>query len=147
MSNAERVIYARISLPENAQEDHGHIFDYIMSSWIRCQEVIGKIRSLAQLPDVGKYMDFEDIAERRIQGLTAVRSVLLNYSGLVLNLDMADCFPVPERYQNHVALIPSRNLDSSTLSSWQIQEYGSGIPGSSHTPSKYAGRHPGIVYE
>ena len=94
------MIYARISLPENAHEEHGHIFDYIMSSWIRCQEVIGKIRSLAQHPDVGKYMDFEDIAERRIQGLTSVRSVLLNYSGLVLSLDMADCFPMPERYQS-----------------------------------------------
>jgi ubiquitin conjugation factor E4 B len=95
--NIERVLYARISLPANSDVQHGHIFDYLVKSWIACQEQISKIQTWASNPtDSQAFMDFDSIAQHRIQGLNNLSNIILNYSGLVLNPDMVDCFPVPE---------------------------------------------------
>ena len=117
-ANAERVLYARITLPDNASDSHGHVFDYLVIAWLRCLDVSAKIGLMSNDPTTQSFMDFESLAKARLGSLESIKNIIMNYSGLVLNLEMGDCFPLPQKYVlTHVqtSFLDTKGLDLHTL--------------------------------
>jgi ubiquitin conjugation factor E4 B len=93
LENADRVLYHRITLPENASDEKPHIFDYLVSCWIKAQDAIAKIMEFSkQDPQI------LSLATQRKGIVESLKMLVINYSGLVLNAEMADLFPLPSKF-------------------------------------------------
>ncbi|KND04737.1 hypothetical protein, variant [Spizellomyces punctatus DAOM BR117] len=89
----ERVLYARLSLEQNASASSPPLFDYLVETWKRIQRVRSHISSVVEKgssnPSVG------EVARRRLEFLDTAQRLVVSYSGLVINPEMAGSFPQP----------------------------------------------------
>ncbi|KAI9096092.1 ubiquitin elongating factor core-domain-containing protein [Phlyctochytrium arcticum] len=90
----ERVLYARLSLPENAGDSSIPLFDYLIGCWKRVQTTKGGVRSIVERGQGDPQL--AETAKRRVEGLEPLRALLVSYSALVVNPEMADTFPQPK---------------------------------------------------
>ncbi|KAJ3014704.1 hypothetical protein HKX48_004997 [Thoreauomyces humboldtii] len=88
-SQLERVLYARLSLPDNAAG--GPLFDYLVEAWKRLSDVRNRTRSLLQNATNVPPAD----SARRLGTLETAQGLIINYSGLVIHPDLAASFPQP----------------------------------------------------
>lgn len=88
--NWERVLYARLSLPENGNPELPGLFDYLVIAWLLIHSRYLELQKLADDLVVG------ELSKRRAGQLSNFADLIMNYVGLVINPDMIDMFP-----QNH----------------------------------------------
>ncbi|KAI8905797.1 ubiquitin elongating factor core-domain-containing protein [Entophlyctis helioformis] len=86
----ERVIYARLLLPANAEPGMPPLFDYLAGVWIRATRTKAAIQPFVGLAD---NKDAAAKAAVRVAGIDALLALAISYAGLVLNPDMIDSFP------------------------------------------------------
>jgi hypothetical protein len=89
-SNWERILYSRISMPENSSPDYPAIFDYLAGVWQKVHTKYVNLQGLTSDPNFGH------VAKRRVTKLDEFASLVMNYVGLSINPDTIDMFP-----QNH----------------------------------------------
>ncbi|KAJ3033823.1 hypothetical protein HDV00_005788 [Rhizophlyctis rosea] len=90
-STMGQVLYARLSLPENADSNAVPLFDYLVGAWGRTRKQQSILNDMVERAKGDEKV--QAIAARRRETLEAARGLLLNYSGLVINPEMADSFP------------------------------------------------------
>ncbi|KAJ3082921.1 hypothetical protein HDU99_001175 [Rhizoclosmatium hyalinum] len=90
----DRIIHSRLSQSENSQATAIPLFDYLVGAWKRCREahrrVLGVVEKAQGLLEQAKV---KQLAERRIGVLVKTRELVVSYSGLVVNPDLADMYP------------------------------------------------------
>ncbi|KAJ3088787.1 hypothetical protein HK102_007908 [Quaeritorhiza haematococci] len=95
-SMLERIIYARLSMPENANTSPitPPLFDYLVGCWKRVGEIRRHVNGLVERGGNGPA---KEVAKSRLGVLESVRTLVVSYSGLVVMPGMSDSFPQPEK--------------------------------------------------
>ncbi|RKO87198.1 ubiquitin elongating factor core-domain-containing protein, partial [Blyttiomyces helicus] len=106
----ERVIYARLSLPSNAEQTAQPLLDYLVECWNRIGETRRRVKDVAERGGD----EARKVAARRLEMLETARGLVISYSGLVVNFEMGECFPqhasIAEQGPGYIAqklLLPS----------------------------------------
>ncbi|KAJ3115786.1 hypothetical protein HK100_001231, partial [Physocladia obscura] len=111
-NNIDRILYARLSRPENAAASsptNPPLFDYLVSCWKRSREahrrvnvVVSEKAPAARLPkdDIEK---LNALAQERISILISTKELIVSYSGLVVNPELAEMYPQPAEVVNQGA--------------------------------------------
>ncbi|TPX46860.1 hypothetical protein SeMB42_g02682 [Synchytrium endobioticum] len=90
-SKKDDIIHARLSLSENRQPTATPLFDYLVGAWRRTLTVRRKLEQFAQ-----QSSEAANLVPKRIQVVDSVKELIMSFSGLVVNPDMADIFPQSE---------------------------------------------------
>ncbi|KAI8999813.1 ubiquitin elongating factor core-domain-containing protein [Gaertneriomyces semiglobifer] len=93
--HAERALYARLSLPQNASPDAQPLFDYLVASWRRCNETKAQVSAI--LEKGGNRPELKHTAQHRLGAVDGVKNLISNYAALLVNPDMTAMFPQPQR--------------------------------------------------
>jgi ubiquitin conjugation factor E4 B len=92
-SNWERILYSRLSLPANSEPSWPCLFDYLVQAFIKAQVRKSNLQKLQEAD-----ANLNSIVNRRLAKILEMQSLLLNYSGLILNPDTVDMFPTNHSY-------------------------------------------------
>lgn len=92
-SNIERVLYSRLSIPYT--EIDKPLLRYLISCWIRTGKIDFKIKGLLsiELDDSKSTEKLHSLVRERLEKIKTVKKLIINYSSLVLNPDLAGSFP------------------------------------------------------
>jgi len=85
----DRVLVARLSLPENVDREKESLFLYLLIAWKRCMDVKKKLSI---------HLKDEDVLSKRLAALEKARELIISYVGIVLQ--MPDMFPQPQKFQD-----------------------------------------------
>jgi hypothetical protein len=94
----DRALHARLSLPSNSDPTSTPLFDYLVSTWKRCNEASKKIQAVIQ-KSASASLSKEDtdklnkLAASRGEVISTAKNLAVSYSGLVVSPDMAESFP------------------------------------------------------
>ncbi|KAG4100271.1 ubiquitin elongating factor core-domain-containing protein [Neocallimastix lanati (nom. inval.)] len=97
-SIVERLLVARLSLDENADDNATPLFDYLVGCWVELCEVQRKTNKLLLEKDITEMQkkDLTDKVKERIGRLNTAKELIVSYSGFVIST-LAEMFPQSER--------------------------------------------------
>jgi len=94
----ERLLVARLSLDENAEDNATPLFDYLVSCWRALCEVQRKVNKLLLEKDISEVQknELNNKVKERIERLNISKELIVSYSGFVIST-LAEMFPQSQR--------------------------------------------------
>jgi len=94
----ERLLYARLSLDDNAKDDAIPLFDYLVNCWKKLTEIQRKTNKLLSEKDITQMQkkELKDKVKERVERLNATKELIVSYSGFVIST-LVEVFPQPQR--------------------------------------------------
>jgi ubiquitin conjugation factor E4 B len=88
----EKAIYLRLAMDENTKPEWEATFDYMVNCWLRTENLLQRMKTF-QIDEVST-----DLVNRRVETAKELQRIFLNYSGLLINQDCVDLFPLNHTY-------------------------------------------------